>query len=95
MSFLRKLELGALTHLFKNQTIRLAKRRTTILKRMSISIFLVFAFIQLDTTTNAYISGNDEQSKPFSFYIDGPDPFRMTEEEWEIMQGHYMNFHYR
>lgn len=78
MSVLRKLELGVLSHLFKNQTIRMAKRRTKVLKRMSISFFVVFTIGQLDLASAAYLKGNDEQNKPYSFFIDGPDPFRMT-----------------
>ncbi len=77
MSFLRKLELGVLSHLFKNQTIRMAKRRTTVLKRMSVSFFAVFIINQSNIISDAYILGNEEQNKPYSFFIDGPDPFRM------------------
>jgi hypothetical protein len=85
MSFLRKLELGVLSHLYKNRTVRLAKRRTTILRRLAVSFVAVFAILQMDMISNAYIRGNEEQSKPYSFFREGPDPFRLTPEEWNTL----------
>lgn len=92
---LRKAELSLMSFLYRNRTVRLAKRRTEMLKRVCLSSAMVFLFFQWDYKLDRLIKGNEEIAKPQSFMIDGPDPFRMSEKEWEEVQAHYINFYYR
>lgn len=92
---LRKAELNIMSFLYRNRTVRLAKRRTEILKRVSLSSALVFLLFQWDYKVDRLIKGSEEIGKSQSFMIDGPDPFRMSEKEWEEVQAHYINFYYR
>jgi hypothetical protein len=95
MSMLRKAEVSLMSFLYRNRTIRLAKKRTDILKKLSISSFIIFFFFQWDYKLDRYIRETDKIAKPQSFMIDGPDPFQMSEKEWDTVQAHYLHFYYR
>lgn len=43
--------------------------------------------------SKSMIEGYEELSKAKTIIIDGPDPFKLTEEEWKLIQEHYMRFH--
>ncbi len=79
MSILRKAEVSLMSILYRNRTVRLAKKRTEMLKRFSISTVIVFLLFQWDYKLDRKIREDEKIAKPMSFMIDGPDPFQMTE----------------
>jgi hypothetical protein len=62
---------------------------------MTLAMILSSVIFQWQYKTDRLIKAAEELSKPESFYIDGPDPFKMTPEEWKQIEDHYMSFHYR
>jgi hypothetical protein len=79
MSILRKAELSLMSFLYSNRSVRLAKRRTEIIKRVSLSCALAFLLFQWEYKLDRMIKSSEEIAKPQSFMIDGPDPFCMSE----------------
>lgn len=47
--------------------------------RVSVATALATIIIGWNYKTERLIRANEELKKPFSFWIDGPDPFLMTE----------------
>lgn len=95
MSLLRRAELSIMSYLLKNRTIRLAKKRSEVMKRVSISLAVLIVWKQTEYMSDRMIRESEELSKGKSFHIDGADPFKLEEKDWDMVQHHYMSFYYR
>jgi hypothetical protein len=95
MNILRRAEVSLMSFLYTNRSVRLAKKRTEYLKRVSFACVLTLVLYQWEYKTERLISTNEELAKPHSFMIDGPDPFHLSEKEWETVHSHYLSFYYR
>lgn len=66
-----------MSYLLKNRTVRLAKKRSEIMKRVTLSLAILIVWKQTEYMSDRMISENEELSKGKSFYIDGADPFKL------------------
>lgn len=81
--------------LLKNRTVRLAKKRSEVMKKAALSLAVLIVWKQTEYMSDRMISQSEELSKGKSFQIDGADPFELKERDWDVVQHHYMSFYYR
>lgn len=78
MSIFRRAEVSLMSYLYRNRTVRLAKKRSEMFRRLAIASTLMVVWYQCEYKVDRLIKANEELAKPESFMIDGPDPFKMS-----------------
>ena len=82
--------------LYRNRTQRLAKKWTDQCKASTLALLVIAVYYENKWKVDRLVDSYTELSKPDSFYAGcEADPFRLSPEEWDIIQGHYTRFHYR
>ena len=76
----RKIELGILRLLYRKGTVRRAKHWSTYAQRLTASAIISTVLINMNWKEDLYIENNTKVNQPQSFMIDGPDPWKMSEE---------------
>jgi hypothetical protein len=59
MSLLRKVEISLMSYLFKNRTLRLAKKRADFLKKISLSALIVIFWQQTEFKVSTMLRENE------------------------------------
>jgi hypothetical protein len=59
MNILRRAEVTLMAYLYRNRTIRLAKKRTEFLKNLALSSGIVVLFMQSEYKIDRLISANE------------------------------------
>ena len=75
--------------------MRRSKRWAELTRKTAISLLITGLLFKLRWKEKLLVENNEELYKPFSFAIDGPEPFQMTPEQWGTIQEHYMEWNYR
>ena len=86
MSLWKKMELSIFSYLYRRRTVRMAKKYTNFAKSICFAMTAHYFLNQSSWKEDLLIKNYEEMEKPQSFFIDGPDPFKLTEEQWRIIQ---------